>query len=147
MVSRTCEDGCKSLADAEKRSRLKSIHATEYIIVVLSRAVQTIEGLKMLKNKITPRDVRIRYSFEEFIFCYIPTLIHRDEDGNEAVYQTRAVIEYRGSLSRSGASLGHYTCDVQVDGSWFRTNDDREPERIESYEVSKMGYAFLFQRS
>ena len=63
------------------------------------------------------------------------------------MYQTRAVIEYRGSLSRSGASLGHYVCDVQVGGSWFRTNDDRKPERIESYEVSKMGYAFLFQRS
>ena len=81
------------------------------------------------------------------ILYFIQLQFHRDNDGNEAQYQTRAVIEYRGSLSKTAVSFGHYVCDVEENGTWYRTNDDREPEMIESFEVSKMGYAFLFQRS
>ena len=71
----------------------------------------------------------------------------RDANGNEACYELRAVIEYRGEISSTGVSLGHYVCDVQNNKTWFRTNDEKPPEMIEIFDVSKRGYAFLFQRS
>ena len=71
----------------------------------------------------------------------------RDANSNEACYELRAVIEYRGEISSNGVSLGHYVCDVQSNKTWFRTNDEKNPEMIEIFDVSKRGYAFLFQRS
>ena len=60
-VGRFCEDGCKTFAQAERRSRITSIKETQYIIVVLSRAIETLDGFKMVKNKVTPtRDIIIR---------------------------------------------------------------------------------------
>ena len=83
-----------------------------------------------------------------FIFCQILKSLkfYRDADGNEAWYEARAVIEYRGSILRTGVSMGHYTCDVRDNETWFRTNDFQDPKMIEVFEVSKMGYAYLFQR-
>ena len=63
-----------------------------------------------------------------------------------ARYKAIAVIEFRGSLTRTGESVGHYLCDVQVDNKWFRTNDDCPPIEISSSEVTENGYAFLYQR-
>ena len=61
LVGRFCEDGCKTFAQAERRSRITSIEETQYIIVVLSRALETVEGFKLVKNKVIPtRDVQIR---------------------------------------------------------------------------------------
>ena len=42
--------------------------------------------------------------------------------------------------------MGHYICDVRSNETWFRTNDDRNAEMIEDFEVSRMGYAYLFQK-
>ena len=35
LVDRLCEDGCKTFAQAERRSRIKSIEETQFMIVVL----------------------------------------------------------------------------------------------------------------
>ena len=44
LVGKHCEDGCKKYVQAEKRSRIKLISETEFIIIILTRAVRTLEG-------------------------------------------------------------------------------------------------------
>ena len=65
----------------------------------------------------------------------------------QAWYEARAVVEFNGTLSSTGVSQGHYLCDVQKNKIWFRTNDDRFLKEISVSDVSKNGYAILFQRT
>ena len=57
-------------------------------------------------------------------------------------------MEYRGSITGTGESRGHYICDVKdfESNSWFRTNDNRDPVQIPSTDVSKLAYVVLFRR-
>ena len=71
----------------------------------------------------------------------------RDIQGVQAWYDARAIIEFQGTLSRTGVSQGHYVCDVQYNKIWFRTNDDKFPKKISVADVSRKGYAVLFQRT
>ena len=58
------------------------------------------------------------------------------------------MIEYKGRLTSTGESQGHYFCDVRDKkrNVWFRTNDNSDPVKISVADVSKNGYAVLFQR-
>ena len=58
------------------------------------------------------------------------------------------VIEYRGSVTTSGHSEGHYICDVKdkFTGKWFRTNDNNHPIRIDIQDVSTCGYVILYKK-
>ena len=58
------------------------------------------------------------------------------------------MIEYKGRLDRTGASQGHYICDVKDKKSklWFRTNDNSDPVQLEISDVSKSGYVVLYKR-
>ena len=61
LVGRFCDDGCQTLTQAENRSRLSLASDTEFFIVILSRAVETLDGFKLVKNRVTPtNDVFIR---------------------------------------------------------------------------------------
>ena len=73
---------------------------------------------------------------------------NRDAGGAMSGYEAIAVIEYQGTLSRAGVSQGHYICDIKNNDTkqWFRTNDNRNPVRIDTSEVSKNAYAVLFKR-
>ena len=71
----------------------------------------------------------------------------RDGRGFQACYEPIAVIEYQGIVNSDGFSQGHYICDVKVDKTWFRTNDDSNPVEISVKNVSKQGYAFLFKQT
>ena len=48
-----------------------------------------------------------------------------------------------------GESGGHYTCDVNPQGTsnWYRTNDNCVPKLIPIDNVSKCGYVILYERS
>ena len=73
----------------------------------------------------------------------------RDSAGQEAKYESIAVLEYKGRVDLSGESRGHYICDVRHNENkqlWFRTNDSCDPIQIEEKDVSKYGYAILFKR-
>ena len=74
--------------------------------------------------------------------------IKRDTKDSYAWFEVIAVIEFKGRLSRSGLSEGHYTCDVKEStyGEWFRTNDNCIPIPIQSQDVSKSGYVVLYKR-
>ena len=60
-----------------------------------------------------------------------------------------AVIEYKGTLSRSGVSQGHYICDVKDSNSklWYRTNDGHYPIELKVSEVSQNAYVVLYKRA
>ena len=61
LVGRFCDYGCQTLTQAENRSRLSLAGETEFFIVILSRAVETLDGFKLVKNRVTPtNDVFIR---------------------------------------------------------------------------------------
>ena len=52
LVGKFCEDGCKNFIQAEKRSRLRLASETEFIIVILSRAIETIDGFELVETKL-----------------------------------------------------------------------------------------------
>ena len=74
--------------------------------------------------------------------------LFRDVRGNQVQYEAVSIIEYVGSLSRTGQSHGHYICDVKEKKSkiWFRTNDDQYPIQLPLSEVSQNGYVVLYKR-
>ena len=69
--------------------------------------------------------------------------------GCDATYRPTSIIEFRGQISNSGQSQGHYISDVQEQTSkaWFRTNDNSYPVPIPLDEVSKKPYVILLARS
>ena len=52
LVDKFCEEGCKNFIQADKRSRLTLASETKFIIVILSRAVETHDGFDLVANKI-----------------------------------------------------------------------------------------------
>ena len=67
---------------------------------------------------------------------------------NEDQYEAVSVIEYKGNLTRTGNSVGHYICDIKdrASGKWFRTNDNDNPTPIQEEDVSKSAYVVLYKR-
>ena len=57
-----CERDCKTPVQAEKSSKLSNAAETDFFIVILSRAVETIDGYQFVRNRTKPTyDVFIRY--------------------------------------------------------------------------------------
>ena len=62
LVGKFCENGCQSFVQAEKSSTLTRIADTEFIVLILTRAIETMDGFQLNKNKVTAtNDVLIRY--------------------------------------------------------------------------------------
>ena len=63
-------------------------------------------------------------------------------------YEAVSIIEYKGSINRSGESEGHYICDIKDRSTqkWFRTNDNRDPIPIDVEDVSKFAYVILYRK-
>ena len=74
---------------------------------------------------------------------------YRDAGDCREWYEAISVVEFNGTLSPTGDSVGHYICDVKdsTSSTWFKTNDDKHPVPISNSEVSKYGYIVLFKRS
>ena len=72
----------------------------------------------------------------------------RDAGVYDAWYAATAVIEFKGSLSRTGESQGHYICDLKdkMTNMWFRTNDNCDPIPIRTEDVSQYEYVVLYKR-
>ena len=55
-----CED-CKKLVQKERASKLTSVGNTEFLAIILKRAVETLDGCKLLDSEVIPtNDVLIR---------------------------------------------------------------------------------------
>ena len=74
--------------------------------------------------------------------------VTRDSLSNEVQYEAVSVIEYKGNVTSTGYSVGHYICDVKdrSSGKWFRTNDNDDPIQIQEEDVSKSAYVVLYKR-
>ena len=61
LVGVFCENGCQSMIEAEKSSKVTRTAETEFITVILTRAIETLDGFQLNKNKVIPtNDVFIR---------------------------------------------------------------------------------------
>ena len=61
LVEYRCEDGCNVMFQAEKRTVLKSVKDTKFIIVMLRRSVVSDSGLQLLSNNVNPQgEIKIR---------------------------------------------------------------------------------------
>ena len=45
-------DGCKQFSEAEKSSKITLANETEYLMIILSRALETLDGFKFIDNEI-----------------------------------------------------------------------------------------------
>ena len=63
-------------------------------------------------------------------------------------FEAVAVVEYKGAISSTGDSQGHYTCDIKYPHSqlWFRTNDSSIPFPIQLKSVSRYPYVVLYKK-
>ena len=68
----------------------------------------------------------------KIILFIILFLNYRDALGNESQYEVVSVIEFKGSLTATGQSEGHYICDVKErsNGQWFRTSTMMIPYQL-----------------
>ena len=63
LVGRFCDDGCHTFSQAKKYSKLTLAKETEFFIIILSRAVETFDGFKLIERRTVPtNDVLIRYT-------------------------------------------------------------------------------------
>ena len=53
LVGLRCEEGCHQFVQSEKTSKLTQASETEFFIVILTRGMQTVEGFKLIKNRVT----------------------------------------------------------------------------------------------
>ena len=61
LMGFNCENGCKKFNQFERRSTVTKIEQTEFIIILLSRAVETLDGYQINTNKvIATNDIFIR---------------------------------------------------------------------------------------
>ena len=61
LVGVRCESACQSVVQAEKRSTLTKNAETDFLVIVLTRAIETVDGFKLIKNKTTSTsDIFIR---------------------------------------------------------------------------------------
>ena len=74
--------------------------------------------------------------------------IFRDAGAFQTWYEAISVIEYKGRLTSTGESQGHYVCDIKDKNTnlWFRTNDNCDPIQISASDVSHNGYVILYKR-
>ena len=56
LTGQICDDGCKKLNEVEKSFKMTLIDEAEFFIIILTRAVQTLDGFKLNQNKITATD-------------------------------------------------------------------------------------------
>ena len=61
LVGLRCEEGCQQTVQAEKTSTITRASDAEFFIVILTRGVQTVEGFKLVENRVhATNDVFIR---------------------------------------------------------------------------------------
>ena len=68
IVEHNCKDGCKKKGQGEKRTTLKSIRDTKFIILILKRAVPSENGYQLVENRVNCTEpVELRYFFSSNI--------------------------------------------------------------------------------
>ena len=55
-VDSHCQDGCKMTSLGERRTTLKSARDSKFIILIISRAVDSDHGYQLVKNSVVSTD-------------------------------------------------------------------------------------------
>ena len=62
IVEYHCQDGCDAKFQAEKRTVIKSIENSDFLIILLKRTIMTTNGPEINENKVESTDnIRLRY--------------------------------------------------------------------------------------
>ena len=79
---------------------------------------------------------------------YSDSIVNRNTLNGMDQFEAIGVVEYRGIISSTGESQGHYTCDIKYPHSqmWYRTNDSSIPILIQPKNVSKYPYVVLYKK-
>ena len=61
MVDYHCEDGCREKFQAEKRTVLKSVRETQFLIILLRRSIISEQGHEIVLNRVnSTENIHIR---------------------------------------------------------------------------------------
>ena len=61
LNARFCEDNCHAISQAEKRIEVKLVEETEFFIIILTRAIDTLDGFELNESQTNAtNDVYIR---------------------------------------------------------------------------------------
>ena len=62
IVQYHCQHGCQAKYQAEKRTVIKSIENSEFLIILLRRTIMTNNGREIVDNEVESTDnIRLRY--------------------------------------------------------------------------------------
>ena len=56
LVGKRCEDGCQKFVQSEKTSKLTLADETEFLIIILTRAIETLDGYELVERLTVPTD-------------------------------------------------------------------------------------------
>ena len=123
---------CKSFTEKSKWTSISETDEVKFLIVILSRGIETVDGFQVVANQIKSTD-------------YINL---RDTNDLGIQFEPVAIVEYQGSVRNTGDSAGHYICDIKDRASkkWYRTNDNKTPIPIEIDEVSRFAYVIMYRK-
>ena len=63
-----CEEGCKTLSVKSKWSSITSVEETKFLIVILTRGMETMDGYQLIKNEIKSTEtLHIRYNLGKIL--------------------------------------------------------------------------------
>ena len=127
------ENGCGKLGNGRKRTKIINIDETEFIIFMLER-------LQKFNNQIHIVNTKVNVDPKEEV-----NLI--DKDGKVGKFLPISIIHHSGSVIEETVR-GHYRADVKnkETETWFRTSDNDQPKKLNSNELSKVGYIFLYKK-
>ena len=127
------ENGCGKFGIGRKRTRLRNMDETDYIIFMLDRLQGFDDQLHIVNTKVTVHP-------EEEV-----NLI--DKDKKVGKFLPIAIIHHSGSIIEQ-TTRGHYRADVKnkETETWFRTSDNDQPKELNLNSLTKLGYIFLYKK-
>ena len=77
-----CENGCNNVVQSKKISTLTRAAETEFIVVILRRAVETLDGFQLNRNRTIPtNDVLIRLVENKQLFKFTVSIFSGMQEG------------------------------------------------------------------
>ena len=72
----------------------------------------------------------------------------RDVSSQVFNYEPIACIEFRGTVTSTGQSSGHYICDVKpkFSNEWYRTDDTKTFKLKDENNVTNLSYVTLYRK-
>ena len=127
------ENGCGKIVNGKKRTKMMNIDKTDYIIFLLER-LQLFDGQLNIVN------TKVIVDPEEEV-----NLI--DADKKVGKFLPLAIIHHSGSIVEQ-TTRGHFQTDVRnkETGTWFRTSDNDQPKKLNSSNLTKKGYIYLYKK-